>query len=114
MTELLTDPGHVRGDLKMMEAAVSRSIKHPEIEIPQVVIDAMPKVVGNMMMRSEDERIKCRAAELMLKFMQYNVSVSEQPPQQVEHHHTHELGPITADNFERSKQQLAARIARLG
>ena len=79
MTELLTDPGHVRGDLKMMEAAVSRSIKHPEIEIPQVVIDAMPKVVGNMMMRSEDERIKCRAAELMLKFMQYNVSLN--PPQ---------------------------------
>ena len=78
-TELLTDPGHVRGDLKMMEAAVNRSMKHPEIEIPQLVIDAMPKVVGNMMMRSEDERIKCRAAELMLKFMQYNVSLN--PPQ---------------------------------
>lgn len=35
-------------------------------------------------------------------------------PQQIEHHHTHELGPVTANNFAESKQQLAERIARLG
>ena len=113
-TNLLDDPGHVRGDLIMMGNAVGKAIKHPEIPIPQAVIDAMPKVVSNMMLRSEDERIRCRASELMLKFMQYNVSIADQPTQQVEHHHTHELGPITADNFAESKRQLAARIARLG
>lgn len=40
-TNLLTDPGHVRGDLKMMETAVSRSIKHPEIPIPDAVARAV-------------------------------------------------------------------------
>lgn len=80
-TELLNDPGHVRNDLKMMETAVSRSMKHPEIPIPQAVIDAMPKIVSNMMLRSEDERIRCRASELLLKFMQYNVSLN--PPQAI-------------------------------
>jgi hypothetical protein len=35
-------------------------------------------------------------------------------PQQVEHHHTHELGPVTVDNFAESKRKLAERIARLG
>lgn len=35
-------------------------------------------------------------------------------PQQVEHHHTHELGPVTADNFAESKRKIAERIARIG
>ena len=80
-TELLDDPGHVRGDLIMMSNAVGKAIRHPEIPIPEAVIEAMPKIVSNMMLRSDDERIRCRASELLLKFMQYNVSLN--PPQAI-------------------------------
>ena len=40
-SEILSDPKHDRGDLKMMTAAVDRSAKNPDIPIPPAVIDAM-------------------------------------------------------------------------
>ena len=54
-------------------------MKHPEIPIPSAVVEAMPKIVSSMMLKSNDERIKLRASELLLKFMQYNVSLD--PPE---------------------------------
>lgn len=60
----------------MMESAVDRSIKHPEIPIPEAVIEAMPKIVSNMMLRSGDERVKLRASALLLSFMEYNKSLN--------------------------------------
>lgn len=35
-------------------------------------------------------------------------------PQQIEHHHTHEIGPVTEQNFADAKRQLVARIGRAG
>lgn len=39
---------------------------------------------------------------------------AKQDPAPVEHHHTHELGPVTVENLEQHRQILAERIARLG
>lgn len=39
---------------------------------------------------------------------------AKQDPAPVEHHHTHELGPVTAENLEQHRQRLLERADRLG
>ena len=102
MSELLKDPHHVRGDLKLMETAVTRSAKHPEIPVSQSVIDSMPAVAAKML-HSEDERIRCRASELLLKFLQYNASLN--PPEQKQPQTTINVG-VNVDNRTESREAL--------
>ena len=33
-------------------------------------------------------------------------------PQQIEHHHTHDIGPVTADNLAEHKRRLLAELGR--
>ena len=82
-TELLTDPGRTRQDMQLMEQAVKRSAKNPEIPIPEAVIEAMPKVVGAILLKG-NQREQLRAASCLLAFMEYNKSLNppEQQPQQ--------------------------------
>jgi hypothetical protein len=65
--ELLTDPKHTRQDLKLME----RVINADPIEIPQAIIDAMPKVTGTILLQGKP-REKLAAGRLLLAFMEYN------------------------------------------
>lgn len=51
------------------------------------------------------------AAEVRQMVAQDLKMESDGIPQQVEHHHTHELGPVTVENID---QQRAARLARYG
>lgn len=76
--ELLTDPKHTRQDLKLME----RVIKADPIEIPQAIIDAMPKVTGTIMLQGKP-REKLAAGRLLLAFLEYNARLKEsEKPQQ--------------------------------
>lgn len=80
-TELLTEPAHVRSDMKQMEAAVRRSTKNPEIPIPPAVIEAMPKVAGSILLKG-GPREQLRAGQLILAFMEYNKSLNPPEPRQ--------------------------------
>ena len=80
-TELLTDPGHTRADMRLMEQAVKRSTKNPEIPIPPAIIEAMPKVAGTILLKGEP-REQLRAGALLLAFMEYNKSLNPPEPQQ--------------------------------
>ena len=106
-TELLTDPGHSREDLRMVETAIRKGW-----QIPDQLLEALPKVAGAMALKGKP-RDQIAAMKVLLAMKEQNES-TEPTYQQIEHHHTHELSPVTAENFERSKQQLAERIARLG
>lgn len=108
-TELLTDPGHTRADLAIIRKAVKEGW-----EIPEQLLEALPKVAGSIALdKKEKAQNRLKAIETIIKMKGQN-DASEPQPQQIEHHHTHELGPVTANNFAESKQQLAERIARLG
>jgi hypothetical protein len=108
-TELLTDPGHTRADI----ATVRRAIREGW-DIPEQLLSALPKIAGAMALdKTEKTANRLRAMETLLKMKGQN-DAQEQPPQQVEHHHTHEIGPVTVENFAESKRKLAERIARLG
>lgn len=110
-TELLTDPGHVRQDMQLMEHAVKRSTKNPEIPIPPAIIQAMPKVAGTILLKG-NPREQLRAGALLLAFMEYNKAVqADEQPKQIEHHHTHELGPVTENNIEAQRAKRLARLA---
>lgn len=113
-TELLTDPGHTRQDLSLIRQAMNRAIKYPEIPIPPAIIEAMPKIAGTILLKGK-QREQLQAGKLLLAFMEYNKSVRQEAvPQQIEHHHTHELGPVTEQNFAEVKRQLVARISGAG
>jgi hypothetical protein len=108
-TELLTDPGHTRADL----ATVRRAIREGW-DIPEDLLRVLPKVAGQIALdKKEKSPNRLKAIETIIKMKGQNEN-REPIPQQIEHHHTHELGPITADNFAESKRKLAERIARLG
>lgn len=109
MTELLTDPGHTRADLHIMQQAVARSIHSPEIPIPPAVIEAMPKIAGTILLKGK-QREQLAAGKLLLAFMEYNKSLT---PKQVEHehHHTHDIGPVTETNIEAQRAKRSARLA---
>ena len=105
-TELLTDPGHVRQDLAYIRQAIRNGW-----DIPEALLSALPKVAGAMALdKKEKSAIRLKAIDTILKMKGQNDDL-EPLPQQIEHHHTHEIGPITAENIE---QQRAARLARYG
>lgn len=113
-TELLTDPGHTREDMRLMEAAVKTSIKHPEIPIPEAVIQAMPKVAGTILLKGS-QREQLRAGALLLAFMQYNRSLNPPPePQQPSRNNTINVG-VNVANVSNTGRGLASQIlARIG
>ena len=108
-TDLQTDPGHARADLALIRKAVKAGW-----DIPEQLLDALPKVAGSIALdKKEKTQNRLKAIETIIKMKGQN-DASEPQPQQVEHHHTHELGPVTVDNFAESKRKLDERIDRLG
>lgn len=92
-TELLNDPAHIRQDLRLMEQA----LKANPIEIPQPIIDAMPKVTGQIMLQGKP-REKLAAGRLLLAFMEFNQRVKESDrPQRVTNGTTINVG-VKVDN----------------
>jgi hypothetical protein len=111
-TELLTDPGHAREDMRLMEQAVKRSVKNPEIPIPPAIIEAMPKVAGTILLKGEP-REQLRAGALLLAFMEYNKSLNP-PEQQQQRSSTINVG-VNVANVSNTGRGLASQIlARIG
>ena len=105
MTELLSDPKHIRGDLRQTEQSLRRGF-----DIPDLLFNRTAHVVGQLLKDGKPAREQLAAARVVIALAEYNRSL--QPlPAQVEHHHTHDIGPVTEANIE---QQRAARIARHG
>jgi hypothetical protein len=107
--ELFGDPAHFRRDL----ATVRRGIREGW-DIPEQLLTALPKIVGFMALNANEKTtVRLKAIETLIKMKAQNDSL-EPVTQQVDHHHTIEVGQITADNFAESKRKLAERIAALG
>lgn len=107
--ELFGDPSHSRRDL----ATVRRAIREGW-DIPEQFLTALPKIVGFMALNANEKTaIRLKAAETLIKMKAQNDSLKP-APQLIDHHHTIEVGQITADNFAESKRKLAERIAALG
>jgi hypothetical protein len=79
--------------------------------VMQKIADRVVKIA----LTSPDEKLALDAASEVRQMVAQDLKIeADGIPQQVEHRHTHELGPVTADNFAESKRKLAERIARLG
>ena len=71
--------------------------------------------VVRIALETPDDELAIKAAAEVRQMVAQDLKIkADGQPQQVEHHHTHEFGPVTADNFAESKRKLAERIARLG
>lgn len=77
----------------------------------QRIADRVVKIA----LTTPDDDLAIKAASEVRQMVAQDLKIeSDGIPQQIEHRHTHELGPITADNFAEQKRNLAERIARLG
>ena len=93
---------------------IGRARREGWLRDPSKMQDIADRVV-NIALNTVDEELAVRAASEVRQMVAQDLKIeADGIPQQIEHHHTHELGPITASNFAESKQQLAERIARLG
>jgi hypothetical protein len=67
-TELLTDPGHTRGDLQMIRQAIRHGW-----EIPEQLLSALPKVAGAMALDKKEKSVtRLKAMETILKMKEAN------------------------------------------
>jgi hypothetical protein len=104
MTELLSDPSHTRQDLAEIERSLRRGF-----EIPDVLYQRTAHVVGKLLNEGK-AREKLAAARVVIALAEFNRSL--QPlPAQVEHHHTHDIGPVTESNIEAQRAKRSARLA---
>lgn len=111
MSTEIIDEHHSRRDMRMLESAIRKGF-----DIPEQLLAAVPRVVGTLALKGKP-RDQLGAARVLVEMMKYNQALEPQQPQptqHVEHHHTHELGPVTADNFEQHRQARLARIAAGG
>ena len=82
-----------------------------DVSVMQKIADRVVSIALN----NPDDKLALDAAAEVRQMVAQDLKIeADGIPQQVEHHHTHELGPVTVDNFAESKRKLAERIARLG
>lgn len=100
-TELLTNPGHTREDLRMVETAIRKGW-----QIPEQLLDALPKVAGAIALKGKP-RDQIAAMKVLLAMKEQN-----EKSDPVEHRHVHELGPITEKNLAEHRARLLAELDR--
>ena len=82
-----------------------------DVSVMQKIADRVVSIALN----SPDDKLALDAAAEVRQMVAQDLKIeADGIPQQIEHHHTHELGPVTVDNFAESKRKLSERIARLG
>lgn len=102
-TELLTDPGHTRSDLRQIESAVRKGWV-----IPDMVLDALPKTMAVIALKGKP-RDQVAAAKVLLAMKEQNED-RDGVTKQILHQHVHELGPVTADNLAEHKRRLLEEL----
>lgn len=103
VAELL--PKEQRRDLALIRRAVRE--RWP---VTQERMNKVAARVFKIVEECEDDDTVLEASRVVLVMAAQNQKEEPAPAQQVEHHHTHELGPITETNIE---QHRAVRLARL-
>jgi hypothetical protein len=110
--KLLSEPKHIRQDLKHMELVIRAN----PIEIPQAIIEAMPKVTGTIMIKGKP-REQLAAGRLLLAFLEYNQRLNEAGKPNL-HLHQHQHGENTSGLTSNERRQANARridtLKRLG
>jgi hypothetical protein len=110
MAELFKDAKHLRGDLQQVERGLRQGW-----EIPQQIYDVLPHVIANIVAKGTNrEKI---AAGRLLAVMHKQNNDSQPVIQQHQHQHLHaqvDAIPVTHENMDERKRQLAARIVALG
>lgn len=102
--ELMSDPHHVRGDMRLIETAINRQWK-----IPEEAFEELPAIIWKQC-QDPDARIAQRGAQLLEKLKASN------EPSVKAHLHKHQ---VTYDqipegvDFDQRKANNAARIASL-
>jgi len=82
-----------------------------DVSVMQKIADRVVSIALN----NPDDKLALDAAAEVRQMVAQDLKIeADGIPQQIEHHHTHELGPVTVDNFAESKRKLSERIARLG
>lgn len=67
--------------------------------------------VVKIALTTPDEELAVRAAAEVRQMVAQDLKIeADGVPQQIEHHHTHSIGPVTEENIE---AQRAIRLARL-
>jgi hypothetical protein len=100
-----TKPERVRGDLRLIRRAIRE--RWPTTQ------ESMAKIYGrveSVALNNPDDEIAINAARLITVMHGQN---QKDEPQQVEHHHTHELEPITAENVDAKRIELHQQLNRL-
>ena len=106
MTELLSDPKHIRGDLQIIRTAIRRGY-----EIPDELLSALPKIAGALVLdKTQRGQVRLKAIQTIMAMHEYNQAAVEQP-KQVEHHHTHDIGQVTKENIEAQRAKRFADLA---
>ena len=102
--ELLSDPSHIRGDLRMMET----HIRSQPIEIADAVVAAMPKVMTTLLLKGKP-REQLAAGKLLLAFMEYNQSLNPKTPPQT----TINVGVKVENNSDTGRNRASKVLERL-
>lgn len=76
-TELLTDPGHTRADLRIVETAIRKGW-----QIPDQLLEALPKVAGAMALKGKP-RDQIAAMKVLLAMKEQNDKPEPQKQQTV-------------------------------
>ena len=104
---ILTDAHHRRSDLRMIGMAIRRGWK-----IPETIMEQLPEVLANLATKSEDDRTRIGAARVLVAM--HGQNQNEEPvTKYVEHHHAHELGPVTGETIDERRARLHQQLDRL-
>ncbi len=107
--EILTNPGHVRGDLRTLERGIRKGW-----DIPEAVFQKAAVIIANILQNGTN-REKIAAARALVAMNEQN----NPDPVIIAHSHQHQhlhVQPTPApqgDDLERKRRELSSRIARL-
>ena len=80
-----------------------------DVSVMQKIADR----VVNIALHNPDDKLALDAAAEVRQMVAQDLKIeADGIPQQVEHHHTHELGPVTEENIEAQRAIRLARLAR--
>lgn len=104
MSELL-EPGHVRGDIKLVTTQLLRGV-----DVPEVVLTNLMKRLGHIIAKGSDaDAIK--AGALVVKVVERNDAITT-PIQQ--HQHIHAVIPVTQETeLDARRREALARLDRI-
>ena len=76
MTELLSDPKHIRGDLQIIRTAIRRGY-----EIPDELLSALPKIAGALVLdKTQRGQVRLKAIQTIMAMQEANDRAANPQP----------------------------------